>query len=61
MVFHSQFVLKFGFQWPLLLAGAATAYFAFNTLSVSGIIAMTEKRNPVQVWKECYLWAFPYY
>lgn len=61
MVFHSRFVLKFGFQWPLLLAGAATAYFAFNTLSVSGIIAMTEKRNPVQVWKECYLWAFPYY
>jgi diguanylate cyclase (GGDEF)-like protein/putative nucleotidyltransferase with HDIG domain len=61
MVFHSQFVLKFGFQWPLLLAGAATAYFAFNTLSVSGVIAMSEKRNPVQVWKECYLWAFPYY
>ncbi|HET8922776.1 MAG TPA: HD domain-containing phosphohydrolase [Candidatus Acidoferrum sp.] len=61
MVFHSKSAVSFGFQWPLLLAGAATAYFAFNTLSVSGIIAMTERRNPVQVWKECYLWAFPYY
>src|SRR5260370_7404345 len=43
------------------MAAAATTYFAFNTISVSGIIAMTEGRNPVLVWKECYLWAFPYY
>lgn len=61
MVFHSKFAMKVGLQWPLLMAGAATAYFAFNTLSVSCVIAMTEKRNPVSVWKECYLWAFPYY
>ncbi|HZC80267.1 MAG TPA: HD domain-containing phosphohydrolase, partial [Nitrospiraceae bacterium] len=61
MVFHSRFAMKIGFQWPLLMAGAATAYFAFNTISVSGIIGMTEKRNLVDVWKECYLWAFPYY
>src|SRR5712692_3489946 len=26
-----------------------------------GIIAMTERRNPLVVWKECYLWSFPYY
>src|SRR5437762_1661052 len=32
-----------------------------NTLSVSGVIAMTERRNPILVWKECYLWSFPYY
>jgi diguanylate cyclase (GGDEF)-like protein/putative nucleotidyltransferase with HDIG domain len=43
------------------MAAAATTYFAFNTISVSGVIAMTEGRNPVHVWKECYLWAFPYY
>lgn len=61
MVFHSELAMKIGFQWPLLVASAATAYFAFNTLSVSGIIAMTEKRSPIHVWKECYLWAFPYY
>ncbi len=61
LVFHSKVAAGVGFRWPLLMAAAATTYFAFNTFSVSGIIAMTEGRNPVHVWKECYLWAFPYY
>ena len=61
MVFHSKAAAGFGFRWPLLIAAAATTYFAFNTISVSGIIAMTEGRNPVTVWRECYLWTFPYY
>ncbi len=60
LVFHSQFAYKIGLQWPLLLAAASTTYFAMNTMSVSGIIAMTERRNPILVWKECYLWSFPY-
>ncbi len=61
LVFHSKVAAGVGFRWPLLMAAAATTYFAFNTISVSGVIAMTEGRNPVHVWKECYLWAFPYY
>jgi diguanylate cyclase (GGDEF)-like protein/putative nucleotidyltransferase with HDIG domain len=61
LVFHSRVATSVGFRWPLLIAAAATTYFAFNTISVSGVIAMTEGRNPVHVWKECYLWAFPYY
>jgi len=61
VVFHSKVAAGLGFRWPLLMAAAATAYFAFNTFSVSGIIAMTDGRNPVHVWKECYLWTFPYY
>ncbi|PYT92379.1 MAG: hypothetical protein DMG36_15230, partial [Acidobacteria bacterium] len=61
LVFHSKIAAGVGFRWPLLIAAAATTYFAFNTFSVSGIIAMTEGGNPVHVWKECYLWAFPYY
>ena len=61
LVFHSKVAAGVGFRWPLLMAAAATTYFAFNTISVAGIIAMTEGRNPVHVWKECYLWAFPYY
>jgi diguanylate cyclase (GGDEF)-like protein/putative nucleotidyltransferase with HDIG domain len=60
-VFHSHFAYNIGLRWPLLLAGASTTYFAMNTMSVSGIIAMTERRNPILVWKECYLWSFPYY
>jgi len=61
LVFHSHYAYSLGMRWPLLLAAAATTYFAVNTMSVSGIIAMTERRNPALVWKECYLWSFPYY
>jgi diguanylate cyclase (GGDEF)-like protein/putative nucleotidyltransferase with HDIG domain len=61
LVFHSGWARHIGFGWPLLLAAASTTYFAVNTMSVSGIIAITERRNPVQVWKQCYLWSFPYY
>ena len=60
-VFHSHFAYNVGLRWPLLLAAASSTYFAMNTVSVSGVIAMTERRNPVLVWKECYLWSFPYY
>jgi len=60
-LFHSRWAFNLGFRWPLLLAVASTTYFGINTLSVSGIIAMTERRNPALVWKECYLWSFPYY
>ena len=61
MVFHSHLAQHLGLQWPLLLAAASTTYFALNTMSVSGVIAMAERRNPMLVWKECYLWSFPYY
>jgi diguanylate cyclase (GGDEF)-like protein/putative nucleotidyltransferase with HDIG domain len=60
-VFHSNFGAHLGLAWPLLLVSASTTYFAINTMSVSGIIALTQKRNPLLVWKECYLWSFPYY
>jgi diguanylate cyclase (GGDEF)-like protein/putative nucleotidyltransferase with HDIG domain len=60
-VFHSNFAAHLGLAWPLLLVSASTTYFAINTMSVSGIIALTQKRNPLLVWKECYLWSFPYY
>src|SRR5215467_7985491 len=61
LVFHNHFAFGLGLRWPLLLAAASTTYFAMNTMSVSGTIAMTERRNPASVWKECYLWSFPYY
>jgi len=60
-VFHSAYAHRIGLQWPLLLAAASSTYFAVNTMSVSGVIAITEGRNPIKVWKECYLWSFPYY
>jgi len=61
LVFHSKSASHLGLAWPLLLVSASTTYFAINTMSVSGIIALTQRRNPLLVWKECYLWSFPYY
>jgi diguanylate cyclase (GGDEF)-like protein/putative nucleotidyltransferase with HDIG domain len=61
LVFHSSSASHLGLGWPLLLVSASTTYFAINTMSVSGVIALTEGRNPLLVWKECYLWSFPYY
>jgi len=61
LVFHSTWAYHLGLRWPLLLAAGSTTYFVVNTLSVSGIIALTGLRNPFLVWKECYLWSFPYY
>jgi diguanylate cyclase (GGDEF)-like protein/putative nucleotidyltransferase with HDIG domain len=61
LVFHSRSASHVGLGWPLLLVSASTTYFAINTMSVSGIIALTQRRNPLLVWKECYLWSFPYY
>src|SRR6266403_3982583 len=60
-VFHSYYAARIGLNWPLLLAAASTTYFAVNTMSVSGVIAITERRSPIKVWKDCYLWSFPYY
>lgn len=60
-VYHSARAQSLGLKWPLLLAAASTTYFAVNTMSVSGVIALSERRNPIRVWKECYLWSFPYY
>ena len=40
---------------------AACAFFLVHNLPVATVIAMTERKPFVGVWKDCYLWAFPYY
>ena len=47
----------------ILLSGAiaATGYFCSNSLSISGVIALTESKNMRMVWQDCYMWTFPYY
>jgi hypothetical protein len=45
----------------VLLTLAACFYFTSNTLLVSGVLALVENKPLMQVWKQCYLYAFPYY
>ena len=46
----------------IVLLGLATCvYFTVNTLLISGVLSLMEKKTLVQVWRQCYLWSFPYY
>ncbi len=40
---------------------ACCVYFAVNTLSVAGVIALTEAKSLGRIWRECYFWSLPYY
>jgi diguanylate cyclase (GGDEF)-like protein/putative nucleotidyltransferase with HDIG domain len=40
---------------------AAVSYFLTNTLTIAGVVSLTEGKNLRKVWKECYFWSFPYY
>jgi putative nucleotidyltransferase with HDIG domain len=49
---------------PLLSAAAglaALAYFGIETGSIATAIGLSEKRNPLTVWRNQYRWLLPYY
>ena len=45
---------------PALITASAV-YFLVNTWIVTGIIALTEQKTPLGIWRECFFWSFPYY
>ena len=48
-------------QVVLSIALSATAYFLTNSVSIAAVVALTESRDIRQIWREYYLWTFPYY
>ncbi len=46
---------------PLLLGVVTGVYFIANTFPVAVVIALTERKPVVPLWRECYFWTFPYY
>ncbi len=46
---------------PLMLVTSACAYFLSNTMPVSAVIALAERKSFRTIWMECYFWSFPYY
>ena len=47
---------------PAVRLGVVTiTYYLLNTMSVAIVVALTEKKLVVQIWRECYFWSFPYY
>lgn len=55
-VYHSTALRSINGSVPILLFCAAAVLFAINTGSVSGIIALTEKKPVFNVWNENFLW-----
>jgi signal transduction histidine kinase len=45
----------------LILFVSTAAYFLLSTLFIAAAIGLTAKTSISQVWKEGYLWSFPYY
>lgn len=45
----------------VLLTIAASFYLTANTLLISGVVSLVERQSVAAVWKQCYLWSFPYY
>jgi diguanylate cyclase (GGDEF)-like protein/putative nucleotidyltransferase with HDIG domain len=50
-----------GENTPVLLVVTALLFFLANTLPVSVIISLTERKSPRKVWADCHFWSFPYY
>jgi len=53
--------LNGGQSAPVLLAIAVCTYFVLNTGAVSLVLSLTENQPLSKVWRQCYLWSFPYY
>jgi hypothetical protein len=45
----------------VLLSVAVTFYFTADTLMISGVLSLVQKKGLFTVWQQCYLWSFPYY
>lgn len=46
---------------PVTIAASASVFFLVNTVTVAGVVALTERKNLLKTWQECYFWYFPYY
>jgi hypothetical protein len=53
--------LDLGRNLPVQLAVAVCTFFLLNTGMVSLVLSLIEKQPLQKVWRQCYLWSFPYY
>ena len=60
-VYHASQLNQRHLEPALRLVVTATVFFLMNTFPVAGAIALTERRSLRSVWRECYIWSFPYY
>jgi diguanylate cyclase (GGDEF)-like protein/putative nucleotidyltransferase with HDIG domain len=46
---------------PIMLALAASVYFVVNTVVLSAMTSLSERKSFQRIWVESYRWSFPYY
>ena len=61
IAFSASHALIHGESLPVLLVVAVCVYFVANTGMVSLVLSLTEQQLFTTVWRQCYLWSFPYY
>ena len=61
LVYHSQKLADLGVGQIPLLALATCTQFLANTVPVASVIALNDGKPFRKIWKECYVWSFPYY
>jgi diguanylate cyclase (GGDEF)-like protein/putative nucleotidyltransferase with HDIG domain len=60
-VYSSPYLAAQGIGILMRLTMASVAYFVLNTFAVTAIISLTESKPLLRIWKECYLWSFPFF
>ena len=60
-VYHSAMLRRVSASIPFLFLCTAVVYFILNTGFVAVILALTERKNLVGVWRGSYLWTAPQY
>ncbi len=58
---HASVIHLANLEKSIQLMLGACAFFLVHNLPVAAVIAMSENKAFLKVWKDCYLWAFPYY
>src|SRR5262245_22657612 len=60
MAFGVSRALNLGRNLPVQLAVAVCTFFVLNTGMVSLVLALIEEQPLRKIWRQCYLWSFPY-
>ncbi len=59
--YHLPLVQHLNYGTPIALMTSSLLYFGMNTGGVACVIALTEGKSLVGIWRECYFWSFPFY
>jgi diguanylate cyclase (GGDEF)-like protein/putative nucleotidyltransferase with HDIG domain len=59
--YHWPLLQRFEHIGPLLLIATGLAYYTLNTVPIAEVISLSEGKNFVETWHNCYFWSFPFY